>query len=110
MHAGILSSVIDLSTAVTVVGNSILVTWEAPFTLNITNTEPDVSYCISVSSDNHHNVESFCNITAMEFLYNVTLQNYCSETSINIAVIPVNGAGYGTPTAVKFPCNTTILL
>ena len=93
---------IELSTAV--IDNSIFITWEAPFTLNITNTEPDITYCIHISHDNHDS-ESVHNITAAEFLYNVTHQSYCSDNGINITVIPFNAAGYGAPTAVKFHCN-----
>ena len=66
--------------------------WEAPFTLNLTNVEPDITYCVDV----------------MDYLNNTLYYSQCgiNTTSVTIpldtdlctvyTITPVNPAGNGT--------------
>ena len=85
--------------------HSLLITWKAPFTLNITNTEPDVTYCINILNiSNGHNVVSVCNSTATEFLYTHTSEVLCHTSILKITVTPINGAGQGISEVRDIQC------
>ena len=70
-------------------GRSILLSWVSPFTLNVTNTEPDITYCVDVMTSRH--IQSTCGITATT--YNVTFNEgeVTPCDTFNITVTPVNG-------------------
>ena len=76
-------------------GRSILLSWVAPFTLNVTNTEPDITYCVDVyiNMDQRilHHSRSTCGITATA--YNMTFNK--GEVTpcdiVSVTVTPVNG-------------------
>lgn len=79
--------------------------WRAPFTLNITNKEPDVTYCVCmINMSNEIELLSVCNITENEFIYTLTNSVVCYENVIKITVTPVNEVGNGRPDTVKIHC------
>ena len=92
---GPLAAVSDLTTGDLIPGRSILLSWVAPFTLNVTNTEPDITYCVdiyvNVIQTTLHHIRSTCGITATT--YNVTFNDgeVTPCDTVNITVIPVNG-------------------
>jgi hypothetical protein len=108
MHVGRLNAVHNLS--VTKSNLSIIIFWEAPFTLNITNTEPDITYCVSISSMAQSyfapNIEpaTECNITQTEFLYTTTHEFLCQNNDFYVTVTPINGAGHGHSEKTRFQC------
>ena len=105
LWAGTLNAVYHLS--VTKSNLTILITWEAPFTLNITNTEPDIAYCVNISAMNyfsHVDIATECNITQTEFFYTIPHKVYCHNNDFYVTVTPVNGAGQGVSEKVRFQC------
>lgn len=96
-------------------GNSVSITWDAPFSRNITDTEPDITYCIEISSEtglrsmhawsaHMHDLQSQpiiildlhfrreCDIVATTYSLIIQSENFspCSNR-FNVTVIPVNG-------------------
>ncbi len=45
-----------------VTSTSVILTWDAPFTLDLTTAEPDIQYCVDVYSVPGGQVELTCNI------------------------------------------------
>ena len=92
---GPLAPVSNLTTGDLIPGRSILLTWDAPFTLNVTNVEPDITYCmdvyINVDQVIPHYIRSTCGITATA--YNVTFNEgeVTSCDTVSVTVTPVNG-------------------
>ena len=92
------------------VGNfSLLITWEAPFSLNLTNTEPNITYnvLIRLNSDGHLDIHSYSFDETM-FLYTQQAHDHCNSllhnAIYNITVIPVNGAGQGISKQLQVQC------
>ena len=94
MHpAGTLAPVGEL-TAVPVEG-FLHHTWNPPFTLNITNIEPDIFYCINVYNITPNSLyKTYCDLTQPEFDFMVANPIPCDQ--FQFQVIPVNGLGNGT--------------
>lgn len=107
VHAGPLNAVRDLLANVR---NSVLyITWNAPFTLNLTNTEPDITYCIQIfNNSNKFQLLQTCGHIVTEFIYqlqnNVSLCCASDDCSITVTVAPINGAGNGSSAQVQIPC------
>ena len=66
----------------------ILITWEAPFSLNLTTAEPDVQYCVNVYNvtEGEELVESRCDITETNYIY--TPDNPSPDHLFNFTVTP----------------------
>ena len=47
-HTGLLESVEDLEVSINCASWSIILTWQPPFSLDITNTDPDMTFCVDV--------------------------------------------------------------
>ena len=94
---GLLSAVGSLN--ITSVETSVvLLTWTAPFTLDITATDPDITYCVEVvSSTSSATLHSECGITATQFTYHTT---WCDE--YNFTITPVNLLGNGTQESTEY--------
>ena len=87
--AGTLDRVSNISA--TVQDQSVTIMWEAPFTLNLTSVDPDITYCVDV----------------MDFLNNILYYSQCGINTTNVAIpldtelcsvytiTPVNPAGNG---------------
>lgn len=88
---------------------SVEITWKAPFTLNLTNTEPDITYCVQMSNNsNGYKIVHVCNVTETKFVYTLLdIRSSCCESSsctINASVVPINGAGDGLPSQTQILC------
>ena len=87
---GLLSAVGNLN--ITTMPGNTLVTWTAPFTLHVTDGDPDITYCIQI-------IHSDMPITTIpdHVLTNYSIisdeTNPCSRFVFNVA--PKNGAGIG---------------
>ena len=84
-------------------GDIVSVSWDAPFTLDITDTDPDITYCVDIfSTTDWSHVFSECGIN--DTVYNVSLDNVSGRTcdNFNISVTPVNGAGNGSTSGDVF--------
>ena len=96
--AGTLSPVGEL-TAIPMEG-SLHLTWNPPFTLNIPNIEPDLSYCINIYNATQHDIlNSVCGLAQPEFDFRVSNPSPCEQ--FRFEVIPVNGAGNGTSNSIS---------
>ena len=103
--AGLLDSVTDLKNES--LGQVIHLTWDAPFSLDITGVDPDIWYRIEISMDidpfstfsvNIPFINSSVNISE----FNFTMNGY-NDTSTSVIyefrVTPINGAGDGPRSA-----------
>ena len=81
----------------------ILITWEPPFSMNLTNAEPDIVYCVDIfnvtsnrQAENH--LISDCSVLDTQYTYT---QNYPDPTyAFEVKITPrsnVEGARNGTP-------------
>lgn len=95
VHAGQLDEVSELRLRVNLQNFTASFNWEAPFTLNVTNTEPDVTYCVDVyNNSNGLHIQSECDLTETSYYFSTNNPSPCD--SINVTVTPLNGAGNGT--------------
>ena len=81
----------------------ICLTWEAPFTLDITGVDPDISYNISVVvvADSNDSTSLTGNFSVDTPEFNFTMDYPDTSTSViyEFRVIPWNGAGEGPTSA-----------
>ncbi len=73
VYPGLLPAVADLAVN-NVAGNcsQLNVTWDAPFSLNLTTAEPDIRYCVDVYDEREKNMlQSECNITTTQYLFDI---------------------------------------
>ena len=93
-HAGLLSAVESLVLEFDCC--SIHLTWEAPFTLDITGEHPDIEgYCVDVmEASSSRTLLSECGITDTRFSYPIPSESLCSPV-LHI-VTPVNLVGNGS--------------
>ena len=95
--AGLLDAVSNLKSES--LGQVIRLTWETPFSLDITGVDPDIWYRVDTTvGDIHLSMHSFCwVVTIPEF--NFTMSDY-NGTSTRVVyefrVTPINAAGNGT--------------
>ena len=102
MQLGHLSAVGSLS--VTVQNSIIFLTWTAPFTLDITGVDPDITYCVGVvNSTSSSTLHSQCGITETEYEYthSIPLETVCHDYMVTVT--PVNVVGNGTPSTLVYP-------
>ena len=82
---------------------SIALSWEAPFSLNLTSSEPDVVYCVdiyNITDDGGavHVILSDCNVLNAYFIYSNNNPN--PRDNFQFIITPqsnVPGARHGTP-------------
>ena len=55
---------------------SITVTWDPPFSLNLTTAEPDIQYCVDVYTKQNELMQSTCGILATEFIFSPINPNH----------------------------------
>ena len=97
--AGLLSAV--GSPSVDLVGTDISLTWTAPFTLDISNVDPDITYCVDVvNSASSSIVLSECGITVTRFNFSIPIGRVCDNYTFTVT--PVNGAGNGTAVTLGY--------
>jgi len=76
-------------------------TWTPPFSLNITNTDPDFFYCVEV-----YNISTGVTLFDRSYMMNDPNFNFMTPSSsscdrFEFRVIPVNGAGNGSMASVN---------
>ena len=76
--------------------HAIRLTWDAPFSLDITGVDPDIWYRIDIRVNGTSNIVATNYSNVPEFIYNGTNASAVYE----FRVTPVNGAGNGTMSAV----------
>lgn len=103
---GLLSAVGSLSVNVNE-DFTVLLTWTAPFTLDIEAISRDIAYyCVDVvNSSSFELLHSECRITVTEFIYNVSSMSPCE--GYIFTVTPVNVVGNGTRKRILFSWATS---
>jgi len=83
----------------------ICLTWNAPFTLDITGVDPDISYCVNISvgavvdSNDTSPLTSNCSIYIPKFNFTMNYPNTSTSVIYEFQVTPRNGAGDGPTSA-----------
>ena len=97
---GQLSAVGSLN--ITASDSTLSLTWEPPFTLDITGVDPDITcYCVDVVDSTYSvTLHSQCNITMTEFSYPLPQDAVCH--SYVLTVSPVNVVGRGVSSSVSY--------
>ena len=92
---GLLAAVGDLQ--INLVNGTLCLSWTPPFTLDITNVDPDLYYTIEITStaDAENPSTISCNDCSSEYKFTVNNSSPCD--SYTFIVVPVNGARNGTP-------------
>ena len=83
----------------TLAGDNLTITWDAPFSLDISQTDPDVEYCVTINSSGEI-LHSECEIwdTEFQFRFNGSFPHCEENTAI---VTPYNDVvGSGSPSLV----------
>ena len=79
----------------------IFLNWTAPFSLDITVTAMDITYCVDVvNSTSSATLHSQCGITETQFTYPLPPINECD--AYTFTVTPVNLVGNGTGNSVQY--------
>ena len=102
-YTGILSTVGSLM--MTVQDSTISLTWTAPFTLDITGVDPDITYCVGVvnfTSGSSSTLHSECGITETEYEYPIPPDSACHDHMVTVT--PGNPAGNGTSSTYNLQC------
>ena len=73
-------------------GQVIRLTWDAPFSLDITGVDPDIWYRIDIRVNGTSNIVASNYSNVSEFIYTGTNASVIYE----FRVTPINGAGNGT--------------
>ena len=95
--AGLPDAVTNLKTKS--LGQVIHLTWDAPFSLDITGVDPDIWYHVDITVGNVP-FNTYDDINIPEFNFTVDDYNGTNTRVIyEFRVTPINGAGNGTPSA-----------
>ena len=86
---------------------SILVSWIPPFTHNITDVEPDITYCVDVMINNLPNHKQ-CMLDDSEFSYSLPPRNWCHDYCFSVT--PMNPVGNGKSSLCCFNNNYSGML
>ena len=78
----------------TVQDSTISLTWTAPFTLDITDIDPDITYCVGVANSTSSSIQ--CGITETGFSFSIPPDSACHNYMFTFTVTPVNVVGNGT--------------
>ncbi len=85
----------------------ISLTWTTPFSLDITNVVPDITYCVGVvNSTSSLVIHSQCGITDTQYNYTVSPNDIVCD-NYTFPVTPVNIVGNGTSAIVTLLSNIT---
>ena len=83
----------------------ICLTWDAPFTLDITGVYPDISYCVDIravavaDSNDSTPLATNCSVYLPEFNFTMDYPNTSTSVIYEFQVTPRNGAGEGPTSA-----------
>ncbi len=88
-------------TAISILDTIISLTWRPPFSLDITNVDPDITgYCVGVVNFTSSLViHSQCGITDTQYNYTVSPRSTPCDT-YTFTITPVNIVGNGEPASV----------
>ncbi len=105
---GFLPAVGSLNATLTPMDSIISLTWTPPFSLNISNVDPDVTgYCVGVvNSTSSLVIDSQCGITDTQYNYTVSPRSTPCD-NYTFTVTPVNRVGNGTSASVTLLSNIT---
>ena len=82
-------------------GFTVTLNWTAPFTLDISLINPDITYCVDVvSATTSATLHSECGVRDTEFTYLLPPRSWCHQ--YNVSVTPVNVVGNGSIESIKF--------
>ena len=85
--------------------DNICLTWETPFTLDITGVDPDILYCVDiravdVTNSNYSTpLTPSCSVYLPEFNFTMDYPNTSTSVIYEFRVTPRNGAGEGATSA-----------
>ena len=96
LNAGLLSAVGSLM--MTVQDSTIFLTWTAPFTLDIRGVNPDITYCVGVSTSSSI-LHSQCGIPETEYEYPIPPDSECHDNMVTVT--PVNLVGNGIALSIQ---------
>ena len=87
--------------------SAIALTWQPPFSLDLTRTEPDIVYCLDIFNITDGEAEAdhlISNCSVFEPLYKFATENPDFEDLFQFVVTPrsnVEGARNGTPSVIN---------
>ena len=93
------------------ISSAISLTWQSPFSLNLTTAETDIIYCVSIFNITNGEFEADLLIddcTVLEQYYNFAIENPDPKYQYKFIVIPrsnVEGATNGIPSMVNASCS-----
>ena len=97
---GLLSVVGSLN--ITASDSTLSLTWEPPFTLDITGVDPDITgYCVDVINSTS-SVTLYSEYGIMETLFTYPIPENTNCTVVEFIVTPVNAVGLGTSAAESY--------
>ena len=107
---GRLLSVIDLT--MTTSNNTVLLTWEPPFTLDIDNIDQDITYCVEVLDLSPHTevIYSECGINVTEFSYPIPPDAGCRIDVFSVIPVNIVGLGEAATTSLYYPDKGIIII
>ncbi len=103
MIVGTLPAVDSLSLflALSPQNSTIFLDWVAPFTLDIRDSEQDITYCVNISSTSSVTpLHSECGISGTNFSYPAPLDSGCHDHMITVT--PVNVVGRGEQSTILY--------
>ncbi len=107
LYVGLLPAVGSLTAIPFLQNFYIYLTWTPPFSLNITNVDPDYTYCVCVVNSTSSLVIHFkCGITVTQYYYIKSPRSTPCDT-YTLTVTPVNIVGNGTSDSVTLLSNIT---
>jgi len=103
--AGAPSAVSNLTSIFLILEQVICLTWNVPFTLDITGVDPDISYCVEIRAVTvTDNIDSTplttnCSVYMPKFNFTMDYPNTSTSMIYEFQVTPRNDAGYGPTSA-----------
>ena len=82
--------------------SELLLTWDAPFTLDITDVNPDVNYTVQIYLVNSSSTTLISEYSIVSTEFNTPIPDLEVCDRIFIVVIPVNEAGNGMKTEMSY--------
>ena len=112
MITGPVSKVVDIR--VRSKSSSVTVSWTPPFSLDVTDVDPDVWYSLLIynMTDENSTTDNLCTdcMDINETYYTFTHEYFSHSHVYNITVIPWNGVGEGESSTIIFEGRVTIKL
>ncbi len=105
---GLLNAVSTLIVTPELFNSTISLAWTPPFSLDITNVDHDITYCVDVvNSTSSLVIHSQCGITDTQYNYTVSNRSTPCD-NYTFTITPVNEVGNGTSASVTLLSNITM--